>query len=388
MREFTPHGIPDVCRLRQQQASSPNGGALVSSAPPAGARSGFGIFMFNPRKLTVGLVATLAVVPLLLAACGPSSPTPSVPATVDAAVQAALAAQATPAPTQMPLPPNVLGQIGLTRTWIPKAIDRLSVEALVYRVTSRLGFHDPSVGEVGQTAFINDGVSYQRWRFSTGTISGSCNLLRVFANELESQSSWPTLVVDGLGTFNIKDGPPTTVEVTFYITVRESDSPPETEAEYRALIADRGTAATGFSCIPLPTPDAETRARRAEFHDVRVGVLALMVENALSSIPTPVSANTAPCTTGTQDMGAYPDSGSVPASAQKTNNPGGNAYTDGVDPLGDKDGFLLFGHDITADNAQTALVKYIDFNNTTYCYTIDSNGTVHQFLVDGTEVVD
>ena len=132
----------------------------------------------------------------------------------------------------------------------------------------------------------------------------------------------------------------------------------------------------------------EDEARRAEFHDLATAVTALMTENNLSSIPTPAAANTAPCVAGTQAMDAYPDSGSVPASAQKTNDPSGNAYTDGIDPAGDKDGYLLFGHDITGNNAQTALVNYINFDNTTYCYTIDANGTVHQYLVDGTEVVD
>ena len=132
----------------------------------------------------------------------------------------------------------------------------------------------------------------------------------------------------------------------------------------------------------------EDEARRAEFHDLATAVTALMTENNLSNIPTPASADTAPCTTGTQDMNAYPDSGSVPESPEKTNDPDGTAYTDGVDPLGDKDGYVLFGHDITGNDSQAALVNYINFDNTTYCYTIDANGTVHQYLVDGTEVVD
>ncbi len=62
---------------------------------------------------------------------------------------------------------------------------------------------------------------------------------------------------------------------------------------------------------------------------------------------------------------------------------------DGIDPAGDKDGFLLFGHDITGGDNQTALVNYINFDNTTHCYAIDTNGTVHQYLVNSTvEVVD
>ena len=134
----------------------------------------------------------------------------------------------------------------------------------------------------------------------------------------------------------------------------------------------------------------QDEARRAEFHDLSVAITALMVENNLASIPTPATANTAPCTTGTQDMNEYPDSASVPASPQKLSDPNGNDDTDGIDPAGDKDGYLLFGHDIIGDDAQGAstLVNYINFDNTTHCYTIDANGTVHQYILDGTEQVD
>ena len=128
-------------------------------------------------------------------------------------------------------------------------------------------------------------------------------------------------------------------------------------------------------------------ARRAEFAHLSVAVTALMIENGLTSIPNPVSANTAPCTTGTQDMTAYPDAVSTVATADKLNDPNGNAYTDGIDPAGDKDGFLLFNHDLTGNNSQSDLVSYINFDNTTYCYTVDANGTVHQYLGDGTEQV-
>ena len=131
----------------------------------------------------------------------------------------------------------------------------------------------------------------------------------------------------------------------------------------------------------------EDEARRAEFHDLSVAVTALMVENNLSSIPNAVTADTAPCTTGTQAMTAYPDDSSVPET-DKVLDPSDTAYTNGVDPLGDADGYLLFGHDITADNDPAAVVNYINFNVTTHCYTIDTNGTVHQWLTDGTEVVD
>ena len=127
----------------------------------------------------------------------------------------------------------------------------------------------------------------------------------------------------------------------------------------------------------------QDEARRAEGHDINTAVTALMVENNLPAIPNPVSANTPPCTTGTQDMSLFPDSTSDAGTANKKTDPNGTDYT-GTD----KDGYLLFGHDITGLDGPTAVVNYINFDNTTYCYTIEANGTVHQYLEDGTEQVD
>ena len=140
----------------------------------------------------------------------------------------------------------------------------------------------------------------------------------------------------------------------------------------------------------------QDEARRAEFHDIGVAITALMVENNLASIPNAVTANTSPCLVGTQDMRAYPDTASVAGSSDKLNDPAGDLYIDGVDPAGDKNGFLMFGHDILADNLNALSgppagpeVNYINFDNTTHCYSIDTNGTVHQYLVNSTvEVTD
>ena len=129
----------------------------------------------------------------------------------------------------------------------------------------------------------------------------------------------------------------------------------------------------------------EEEARRAEFHDLSTAITALTVENNLSSIPNVVSTNTAPCTTGTQDMQAYPDTTSDTANTGKVTDPDGVAFDfDGVGG-DDAKGYKLFGHDIFADSLTTPTVNYINFTTTTYCYTIDANGTVHQYLTDGTE---
>ena len=39
-------------------------------------------------------------------------------------------------------------------------------------------------------------------------------------------------------------------------------------------------------------------------------------------------------------------------------------------------------------NFLMSLFVWINFDNTTHCYTIDTNGTVHQYILDGTEQVD
>ena len=138
---------------------------------------------------------------------------------------------------------------------------------------------------------------------------------------------------------------------------------------------------------PTPTPTATpaptlTEAQRAaiERHDIATATVALMTENGLVNIPNPVSANAAPCTKGTQNMSAFPDTASVAGSADKKTDTNGTAYT-GTD----KDGYLLFGHDITGDNSQATLVNYINFDKTRHwCYTVTGDGTVRVYTVDGT----
>lgn len=132
-------------------------------------------------------------------------------------------------------------------------------------------------------------------------------------------------------------------------------------------------------------------ARRAEGHDISTAVTALMQENGLSAIPNPNAVVSANCTTGTQDMTAFPDGTSVAGSADKLQDPADVTYVDGVDPLGDKNGYLLFGHDITGGDDQTDLVNYINFDATSACYTIDANGTVRAYATTadgGSEYTD
>ena len=135
----------------------------------------------------------------------------------------------------------------------------------------------------------------------------------------------------------------------------------------------------------------QQEARRTEFHDISTAITVLMVENALSSIPNPVTANTPPCTVGTKDMTAFPDTTSddgVGGGGQggKVNDINGNPYDFNGVGGDDKQGYLLYSHDLTADSSPTAsLVNYVSFDTTACCYTIDSDGTAHQYDDAGTE---
>ena len=147
--------------------------------------------------------------------------------------------------------------------------------------------------------------------------------------------------------------------------------------------SDFGKDVTIVAPEVAPGPPMGTRT---EFQNVETAVLALMVDNGISTILNPVTANSAPCTTGTQDMAAYPDTTSNSVNGGKVGDTLGNVYDfDGVG-TDDKPGYLLFGHDWTADGAPTNVVNYVGAQFTTYCYTVDSNGNVSQYLEDGTQI--
>ena len=125
----------------------------------------------------------------------------------------------------------------------------------------------------------------------------------------------------------------------------------------------------------------EDEARSAELHDVATAVSGLMVDNNITTIPNPIG--TAPCTAATKDMTAFPDSTSVVATADKLLDPGGTAYA-----IGDANGYIMWGHDKTADAAAVVTTNYISFNVTKYFYTVETDGTIHQYdAAGGTEFV-
>ncbi|MFC2011353.1 type II secretion system protein [Chloroflexota bacterium] len=113
----------------------------------------------------------------------------------------------------------------------------------------------------------------------------------------------------------------------------------------------------------------ETEAKDAEFTNIQSGVLAMMVDNYVSTLENPVSA----IANRTNDMGAFPDT-SVCGNDKLTDIEGNNYAF-----FFDKDGYFLYQHDRIADGTTNNLTNYVSTENTTYWYTVDSQGTVTQY---------
>jgi hypothetical protein len=71
-------------------------------------------------------------------------------------------------------------------------------------------------------------------------------------------------------------------------------------------------------------------------------------------------------------MSLFPHPTAVAGTAKKYD-PNGDTYTNA-----DKDGYILYGHDITADNSTTPTVNYVVTEITKGTYYVDSSGTVTQ----------
>jgi hypothetical protein len=110
----------------------------------------------------------------------------------------------------------------------------------------------------------------------------------------------------------------------------------------------------------------QEEARLTELHEIQSAVAAMMADNHLDKLPNPVG-------TATNDMSAFPDATSVAGSASKAKDPKGNPYQSG-----DRNGYLLYGHDLTGSNDRAALVNYITWHYTRGTYTVNATGEVTQ----------
>ena len=102
-----------------------------------------------------------------------------------------------------------------------------------------------------------------------------------------------------------------------------------------------------------------------ELANIQAAVHAVMVDNEIATLPNPVIV-------ATNDMGAFPDTSLC--GVDKMNDCDGNVYVRGKD----KDGYVLYQHDLYADAASADLVNYIVSQYTTGTYTVDANGMVTQ----------
>ncbi len=115
----------------------------------------------------------------------------------------------------------------------------------------------------------------------------------------------------------------------------------------------------------------ESEAADTEFANIQAAISSMMIDNEISVLPNPVG-------TATSDMAAFPDSTSVAGSADKLTDVAGTTYIDAADPLGDKNGFILYTHDRVAGDDQVALTNYTNTDTTNGTYTVVADGTVTQ----------
>ncbi len=119
----------------------------------------------------------------------------------------------------------------------------------------------------------------------------------------------------------------------------------------------------------------EQEAIDTEFATIQAVVHAMMVDNEIATLPTPVVD-----TTAINNMGAFPDTSATAdaGAGDKDKDPSGTNYV-----AADQDGYYLYQHDITGDGATTGLVNYVATDTTTYYYDVDAAGTVTQYDVAG-----
>ncbi|MBA7694448.1 hypothetical protein ES703_103058 [subsurface metagenome] len=114
----------------------------------------------------------------------------------------------------------------------------------------------------------------------------------------------------------------------------------------------------------------EEEAAETEFANVQTAVIAMLTDNELSELPAGTFVLQA---AATSDMGAFPSN--AVCETDKINDPDGVAYTVAS---GDKDGYLLYQHDINGGDGAINLVNYLATDTTKGTYYVNSLGTVTQ----------
>ncbi len=110
----------------------------------------------------------------------------------------------------------------------------------------------------------------------------------------------------------------------------------------------------------------EEEAADTERTNVQTAVVAMMVDNQLSTLPNPVD------TTATNVMSAFPDTTAAASKGSGPTQAGGTANYTATDGIG----FVLYEHDLYADSDNVSLVNYVATEMTKGTYTADASGTV------------
>ena len=111
----------------------------------------------------------------------------------------------------------------------------------------------------------------------------------------------------------------------------------------------------------------EAEAPETELSNVQSAVTAMMVDNLLSELKSPILEVNA-----TNDMAAFPDLSAVGVGKKTDPN------SDNYQLFLDKSGYILYQHDLWADGAQDNLINYVATATTAGTYYVDDNGTVYQ----------
>ena len=119
----------------------------------------------------------------------------------------------------------------------------------------------------------------------------------------------------------------------------------------------------------------ETEAAQTELTNLQTAVVAMMVDNQLSSLPTGfVNDSGVP---STDNMSKFPHETATTLAAGagvKGKDPNGDNYG-----ANDKEGYILYRHDIIGDDDATiGLVNYVAQELTKGTYYVDASGTVFQ----------
>jgi len=122
----------------------------------------------------------------------------------------------------------------------------------------------------------------------------------------------------------------------------------------------------------------ETEARKTEYHNVSAALIAMMVDNNLAEIPSPITDKA----NSTNDMGTtatlgFPDiTTTMDAKAKKL---GFTGYTAGTGRVG----YVLYKHDRPKAVDAFDTINYVNMQKTKYFYTVEADGTLHQYDIQG-----